>query len=715
MKTNLVRPLSCRVESWSDSSWCDRRVLGHNLLTITWVLLIAGFAAAQTNGPVARWDFDQSRGAETRDSISGIGDSVTGYYIYTPGVSGNALRFDGYTTSVGRDSKRAPAMGDALTVTAWVAPNTYPWNWVPVVDYEDEQQGGYFFGIDAEGHVGMSVEAGDRWQTITSQAAVPLKKWALITGTYDPSQGLSIYIDGELVGHLNASGRLQPPTHPVDLLIGRIRQGVLPYCYIHPKVTTWYSFDGLLDEVSIYNRALSSGEIKAQFAQADPPKGEVLPWPVLPAGPPGAGPFGAYYTTLKYQDTWDRLWRLGPKSDVVVRFDSVPIRLVFWHGLNYIPAWVTENGKWYTDEFLEDGYGGSTVYDAEPMSDKQTRYSRVNILESTRARVVVHWRYALADILYRGAHQDPLTSWFDWADEYYTVYPDGIAIRRQVLHHSERVHPPHVWHEWQETIVVNAPGTRPEDNIEKDALTLVNMAGQTATYSWSPHAPESLPNPPNANIQVVNLKSHWKPFQVAPQPASFSTYTGEDTRSMFEWWNHWPVGLIDSSGRCAVAPDRASHSSLSHILWPEYAKGEDAITKILMDGLTSRPAGELAALGKSWLHPATVRLSGQGFASQGYDPAERAFVFVRNDGTAELKVTLDGSTDSPLFNPALLVKNWNQGGAQVMINGKPAPGEMVRVGTIPHLTGTDLIVFIQQQATKPMYIAIMAPGSRKLH
>src|ERR1017187_5965475 len=47
---------------------------------------------------------------------------------------------------------------------------------------------------------------------------------------------------------------------------------------------------------------------------------------------------------------------MGPDTDVVVRFDKSPIRLVFWQGTAYEPAWVTENGKWYTDEFLE-AYG----------------------------------------------------------------------------------------------------------------------------------------------------------------------------------------------------------------------------------------------------------------------------------------------------------------------------------------------------------------------
>ena len=91
--------------------------------------------------------------------------------------------------------------------------------------------------------------------------------------------------------------------------------------------------------------------------------------------------------------------------------------------------------------------------------------------------MVVHWRYALAEVEHhKGAHADPLTGWFDWADEYWTVYPDGVAVRKQVIHTTDTSQP----FEWQETIVINGPGQKPEDNINLDALTLANMKGDSA-------------------------------------------------------------------------------------------------------------------------------------------------------------------------------------------------------------------------------------------
>jgi len=346
---------------------------------------------------------------------------------------------------------------------------------------------------------------------------------------------MAIYLDGKSVGELPLQGTLSPAERE-DLVIGRTRDPILPAQWIHPKIPVRYSFDGVLDELRIYDRSLTAEDIAKTYSDVHPPSGDALPWPVLPSGPPGTGRFGAFYTTLKYDDMWDEPRRVAPNSDVVVRFDQAPIRMVFWQGTNYGGDWVTENNRWYTDEFVETGGkvdcpGGE---DCEPMSDKENRYSHVRIIENTDARAVVHWRYGLCEVVsYTCANPDPTTGWTDWADEYFTIYPDGVAVRKQVLWTSNFKN----WHEFQETIIVNGPGTRPEDNIQPDALTIANMKGETAIYSWEKGPPaKKMEKPENPNIQVVNLKSNWKPFQiVSPVNSSMQLYTGEPTYSMFEW------------------------------------------------------------------------------------------------------------------------------------------------------------------------------------
>jgi hypothetical protein len=674
-------------------------------------VLLSPRSFSQASKPVAEWSFDETEGAVAHDSAGGIDDTITGNFRRVNGVIGHGLRFDGTSTVVTRDRKTAPHLTAGVTIDAWVAIDAYPWNWVPVVDHRSEEQAGYWFGIDSFGHIGMNVAVNGQWWTLFSKAQVPLKKWSHVAGSYDPAKGMAIYIDGKPVGDLSVQGPLTVAERE-DLVIGTVRQPMLPAQWIHPKLPVWFSFDGIMDDIRIFDHSLEPAEIAKAYADVQVPPGDALPWAVLPAGPPGTGRFGGFYTTLKFDDMWDAPRRAAPDSDVVVRFDQAPIRLVFWQGANYTGDWVSENGKWYTDEFVETGGkvdcpGGE---DCEPMSDKQNRYSHVRIMENSDARTVVHWRYGLCEVQnYTCANPDPSTGWTDWADEYFTVYPDGVAVRKQVLWTSNFAR----WHEFQETIIINGPGTRPEDNIEPAALTLGNMKGETKTYSWSPAPPKKFDGPENPNIQVVNLKSQWKPFQiVSPVKSRATIYSGELTYSMFEWWNHWPVAQVKSSGISAVAPDRPSHSSLSHILWEPYAQTDNTMTKIMLDGLTTKSAADLVPLAKSWLSAPAIEVSGQGFQSEGYDQTQRAYVLNRQAAstTGGFRAVLKASPDSPLVNPAIVIKNWGDADPKLVVDGKAIPrGPKFRYGHISKLEETDLVIWANLESTKPTTFEISSP------
>ena len=690
---------------------------------------------AEQPGPVAKWSFEESAAASAHDSATGADDQILGLFSRVPGVSGSALRFDGMTTAIVRAGSPAakgakaaeavPQLGNSFTLSAWVALNAYPWNWVPIVDHDRDDQAGYSFGIDALGHLGLRAAVNGSWQSVASTRRLPLKRWASVAATFDGDSGMTLYIDGEEAAHLAVSGEYTP-AQDTDLIIGRIRRPERPFVPtgaihpIDPRDPVWYSLDGILDEVEILPGSVGAEGIRRIFASVHAPAGDVLPWAKFPSGPAGPGRFGAYPCTLAYEESWDRMRRKGPGSDVVVRFDRSAMRLVFWQGTGYVPAWVTENGKWYTDEFLE-AYGppGCTGgEDCEPMSDKQTRYSHASILESSPARAVVHWRYMPCETRnYAGSFADPITGWSDWVDEYWTVYPDGIAVRKQVLWSSEHGE----WaHEWQETIIVNPPGQRPEDSINFDALTLANMKGESATYSWTPKeadtfdipkGPGEFPRPDGPNIQVVNLKSRLKPFQIVP-PAGVKILpyypNGDKSYSAFGWWNHWPVAQIPSSDRPAQAADRPSHSSLSHLYWAPYQEDDRSVSKLLLCGLTESKAADLVPLARSWLNPPKMEVSGAGFQSEGYDPAERAFVLRcgYTNGHAPLDIALQASAESPLFDPVVIVRGWDTR-ARVIVDGKTlVPGESFRIGSVQRLDSVDLVIWMEMESHQPTRIEI---------
>ena len=685
-------------------------------------------APEPTGVAAVHWSFSQDQGASPRDDRSGASAKLEGNYQYVPGISGDGVRFDGYTTSMTVDRKEIPSLGpDGFTVESWVALDTYPWNTVPVIEQENEHQAGFLLGIDAFGHVTFAACINGQWRTAISTATIPLKRWAHLAGTYATHNGqgvLTAFLNGTPVAEVKVTGEYTP-AH-ADLLIGRVPRPTLPFpeAEVKPAQPIWYSLDGIIDDVALVGNVRTVAELAEEASSATVPRGEVLPWQKMPSGPPGPGRFGAYYTTLHYENTWDRLRQVGPDADVVVRFDTSPSRLVFWQGTNYVPAWVSDNDKWYTDEFLEVWDSGCPDGgDCEPMSDKQARFSHVDILESNAVRAVVHWRYALIEVVNgKGAWNQARTGWTDWADEYWTVYPDGVAVRKQVLHSANI----HGVHEWQETIVLHQPGSRPEDDIETAAITLGNLQGATKTYAWQPPTvgafanpvgPGDVAGPPQANMQMVNTKSSWRPFQIVPlDGVSSDFYNNEKGYFTFECWNHWPVAQIASSDRPCVTDDRPSHSSLSHLFWNVSAQTENTATKLLMDGLTTKSLADMVPLAKSWIAPAQLLVTEGAVENEGYDASQRAYVLSEKQAghPNSLGFTLQGSEASPVYHAALIIKGWGEDDVRLNINGRAAGhGVKIRTAHLSHLERTDLLIWIEEETMQPLKIELR-PLPRKL-
>ncbi len=655
-------------------------------------------AWAEEQGPVAWWDFDAGK------------DPVQGHYRYMPGVSGKALKFDGFTTVLIRKAAQAPRISGAISVEAWVALAAYPWNWCPVVSQKQDEVSGYYFGVDARGRVGLQIAIDGSWASCASESRLPLNEWAHISGTYNPDTGdFVVYINGRAAGRHSAKGRMSF-ARGIDLQIGMNHTKVAPFFGRGPaNRPSWYSFDGLMDEIKIYDRALSSEEIAQAHRDLKPPVSPDFPTRILPSGPEGPGVFGAYYANLKYYEEWDALWPIGPYADIVVQFDDSPIRVVFWRGTRYSPAWVTENNIWMADQSFETGTGEEGCI--EHMQDVHCRYSHVRIIENTPARVVVHWRYAPVgsrDFLWI---RDEKTGWAQWVDEYYTFYPDGIGLRKMVWRRPTENDNYPLWIQKQETIVLCHPGQAPEDVIHTDFITLANFNGEAFSYTWEEELRSKRnAQPQDATIQVVNLKSQNKPFIIF-EPGSRKGYIGGNPGlfSRFSTCNHWPVAQISSDGRDAQAPDRASHF-LGTTTSPVLHDGLDQnVWASWMYGMTEKPAAELASLGRSWALAPELKIEGNLFENQGYDLSQRAYVLQLrgSDSPMRLQGEIAAGPESPLVNACLRIKGWGNRSAALKLDGQEMrSGQDFRLGHIRTLEGTDLIVWIKKRSTRPVQLVL---------
>jgi len=473
--------------------------------------------------------------------------------------------------------------------------------------------------------------------------------------------------------------------------------------------------DGLLDEVKIHHRALTDAEVAQAFAAMQPKVAQPLQYRRMPSGPEGRGEFGAVYTRLNYAPEWERHWRVGDHSDILVRFDESPSRIVFWRGANYGACYVSENGLWAGDQSLEANSAETGCY--EHMADKKCAFSTVKILESNDARVVVHARYASVGIDGKFLDPDPLTGWGLWSDEYFTIYPDGVAVRHVVAKNHFNGSG-----EWQETLLYNQPGMRPEDTVELKALTLANQKGETHTYSWEdgmpvilndPKGPRHFQNPDQANIQIVNFKSNWKPFIIYETDVKIIPVGigPSSDYSKFPCWNHWPVAQLPNDGRKAIVSDKPSHFSLctSRGVVRRTAEGSESV---YLYGMTDQPIDSLVPLAKSWNSAPAATLAGSGFEGGDYDKNQRAYVFTTKSPAADLlEFSLEATPDSPIQNPAFVVKNWGNRPAKLTMDGKEIPkGKDFRLGHNKTLEGTDLVVWVKTKADKKTSFKIQAPS-----
>jgi len=388
--------------------------------------------------PAVAFSFDEGASGSnlTLESVSNTQVSVSGRLPeWHPGVSGTALSFDGYTSEVTLPAASAPNISGSFSIEAWVSLAAYPFGTVQIAgraspngnnSYSpDPVEGGagiyssifsdsglpqtvpftvggigYLLAVDALGQANLMANLGGTWNTLTAGNQIPLHQWTHLVGVYDASANtMYLFMDGNEVARMNVSGILNT-NGSLDFVVGLNKE---PQWMLAGSETpleafqkTIFGFEGLIDEVRLYDRALSATEVMQSTASINVTSTPVLAQRQLPTIP-ASNNFDAQYTTLSYHNAWDRLFHDSGYDDVVINFDSLPVNIVFWKGMSYGPAWISD-GLWAHDQSMEFGDSQGLV---EHMSDKQVRYSHVRVVEETSARVVVHWRYAPVAVTYR--------------------------------------------------------------------------------------------------------------------------------------------------------------------------------------------------------------------------------------------------------------------------------------------------------------------------
>jgi glucose/arabinose dehydrogenase len=200
-------------------------------------------------GLVGAWAFSEGAGMTTADA-SGNSNSgtVTGATWTIQGRYGNALSFNGTGSLVRVANSPSLNLGSGMTLSAWIRPGASQSGWRTILQ---RQVDAYF--LNSSSNTAMRPAGGGtlgaNTQYVSGPTANPVNAWTHIALTYDAAT-LRLYVNGSQVATGAATGAVQSTTNP--LWIG----GNQPYGEY---------FNGIIDEVRVYNRALTQTDIQADM------------------------------------------------------------------------------------------------------------------------------------------------------------------------------------------------------------------------------------------------------------------------------------------------------------------------------------------------------------------------------------------------------------------------------------------------------------------
>jgi hypothetical protein len=222
-----------------------------------WIMQLVAFrGAAPSSGLVAAYAFSEGAGTTTADA-SGKGHTgmLSGATWTDAGKYGKALSFNGSTSFVDLGNAADLQLTGSMTVSAWIYASASPADDGQIAAKSggpgwqlktSPDTGPHTFGVSVSPD---GVSNTQRYSTTVRQ----LNTWYYVTGVYDAAaRTLDIYVngvldDGALIGTVPSSQF----NSPENVTIGRRGGG--------------YYFQGTIDEVRLYNRALSQAEIQADM------------------------------------------------------------------------------------------------------------------------------------------------------------------------------------------------------------------------------------------------------------------------------------------------------------------------------------------------------------------------------------------------------------------------------------------------------------------
>ena len=201
------------------------------------------------SGKIAEWQFDNNSGNIIQDNTGNLNTGIINNANWSNGINGSCLDFNGTNSYVSLPpNSSTDQISEAVSISVWINLNQLPSNMThpfgPIYDSDQDSYILYLAKANAELRFKVTDLSGDTERPGIPESYLTTGNWHHIVGVYNNEDAL-IYLDGMLIdNHYNAD---------IDTLIsGQIAE-------IGRNNGSY--FNGKLDELKIFNRALLPNEV----------------------------------------------------------------------------------------------------------------------------------------------------------------------------------------------------------------------------------------------------------------------------------------------------------------------------------------------------------------------------------------------------------------------------------------------------------------------
>ena len=247
-------------------------------------------------GLIAHWRFDEVEGAVARDSVGTFdGNRSAGTSLVAGGLFGNAVALRRSESGVVNMGNVLGLTDTSFSIATWIKmnPGDANENSLVVAKHEAGINNGYFIVVNRSNtYIGQENKAafyaGNPYAAATSTTSVNDGRWHHLVAVHEINGPNLLYVDGVLEG--------SAPSEPVAISSAPFLVGGASFNF-----TPQGLFTGLMDEMQIYSRSLTSNEVAILFGDSPEPALEYA-WvstltgsgaPAFQDGPPATASFSS--------------------------------------------------------------------------------------------------------------------------------------------------------------------------------------------------------------------------------------------------------------------------------------------------------------------------------------------------------------------------------------------------------------------------------------